>query len=364
MEKTRLLNKPEDYKKIGVKKDRIEPWEDGRRDDSRPNAFEWWYFDSILDDGTKIMVAFYDKPLLRSSENGLIPHVELRVTFPDGKDFVEFFDHPSDESEFPRERCDLKIGPHKFVGDLKEYTIQINPINGLGADLKLKSLGQSWRPGAGYLAFGDKDEDYLTWLCCVPKGEVTGTITVNGKTSKVHGYGYHDHQRGSIYPLFIFNHWIWIRQNVGEYNILVFDFLTSQKYGYKRYPLCFIQDKDGNIIFENFESAKFEVIEEYLQELTGKYHPKRFKYTFENGGKTVEYTINSDAELEVRDEYKIAAETTQAVYDALQMQPSYTRYSATGELIIKEGADEIKASSSLIYEMVYSTKEYKELALT
>lgn len=54
MAKARLMNLPEDYKRIGIKKGCIEPWEDGKRDDFRKGMVEWWYFDAILDDGSKI----------------------------------------------------------------------------------------------------------------------------------------------------------------------------------------------------------------------------------------------------------------------------------------------------------------------
>lgn len=43
MKKTRLLNEQTDFEKIGVNKETILPWEDGRRDDGRVGAYEWWY---------------------------------------------------------------------------------------------------------------------------------------------------------------------------------------------------------------------------------------------------------------------------------------------------------------------------------
>ena len=45
----RLMDKDEDYKKMGTKKGTIEVWEDGKRDDDRAGVYEWWYFDMILD---------------------------------------------------------------------------------------------------------------------------------------------------------------------------------------------------------------------------------------------------------------------------------------------------------------------------
>ena len=53
----RLMDKDEDYKKMSTKKDTIEVWEDGKRDDDRADVYEWWYFDMILDDGSKAVIS-------------------------------------------------------------------------------------------------------------------------------------------------------------------------------------------------------------------------------------------------------------------------------------------------------------------
>jgi predicted secreted hydrolase len=145
------------------------------------------------------------------------------------------------------------------------------------------------------MAFGDDEDQYFTWLCSVPRGKVGGTLTVDGKTAPISGFGYHDHQWGNVHTAMIWNHWIWIRQSVGDYNILVFDLVANRELGFKRYPLVFIQDKEGRTVFENTENVQCEVMEEYLQEKTQKTHPKSFKYTFQDGEKKVEYTVAMDS---------------------------------------------------------------------
>lgn len=360
MEHSRLMIEQADYDALGILGDKVQPWEDGRRDDGRAGSFEWWYFDAILDDGTKMTVAMCDKRVAKMASPVILPQCEIRVTLPDGTSYGDNLDYPADEASYGKNCCNVKIGPHCFTGDLKEYHIKVEPVNGLGADLTLTSMSQPWRPGAGYFRFNEQEDQYFTWLCCVPRGRVAGTLTVNGETRNISGYGYHDHQWGCISPLMAWNHWFWIRQNVGDYSILVFDFVGSQKYGYKRYPLAFIEDKDGNIIFENYQDSKFEVLEEYLQEKTQKVYPRKFKYTFENDGKTVEYTITVQQELEIRDEYMAAPEQARAMFDAMNLKPSYTRYSATGDLTIQDGEHCETVTGDLIYEMVYSGKSYKD----
>ena len=362
MKKARMMNKPEDYEKLGLKHGTVEVWEDGRRDNGRAGAFEWWYFDCILDDGTKIVLVFAPKPSERAMNDGDLPFVQMMVTLPDGTSHTERFDYTSDEANFKKDYCDIRIGTHTVSGNLKEYLMKIEPIKGYGAELKFTSLGQSWRPETGYFGFGDQDEQYFTWFCVMPKGKVTGTLTLNGEIKEVNGFGYHDHQWGNIHHASAWNHWIWARQNLGDYNILVFDLVTNKDFGFKHYPIAFIEDKDGNIIFENTENAKFEVFEEYLQEQTQKYYPKSFKYTFENNGKKVEYSLKVKSEIEVVDAYSKSPEQVRAMFDNSGLRPSYVRYEGLGELVMTEVDEQIKRSGNLIYEMMYNGKSYKEHA--
>ena len=363
MGNTRLMNKAEDYKKLGVKPGQVENWEDGRRDDSRPGSYEWWYFDAVLDDGTKIVIYYGDKFLNQVFEQGPFPYVELKVTLPDGTLFDEAESFKPSDGILAADHCDFKVGGHRLTGDLREYQVLVSPINGLGVDLKLTNIGSSWRPGTAYFGFtpeGEEDEDqYFTWLCAVPRGKVEGTLTIQGETKHVTGFGYHDHQWGNVYPSFVWNHWTWARQSFGDYSVLMFDFNAVPMYGGGRHTICFIQDKDGNTVFENDAPAKYEVFEEYVQPETGKEHPRRARYIMENGGKKVEYTLSAREELEVRDDTKLVGDEMLAVLTGLGLSPSYTRYFGTGDLVLTDGDDVKTFSGELIYEFVYSGKTYK-----
>lgn len=54
----RVANEDEDYARLGLKRGVIEPWEDGMRTSGGRGSFEWWYFDSHLDDGTSLVITF------------------------------------------------------------------------------------------------------------------------------------------------------------------------------------------------------------------------------------------------------------------------------------------------------------------
>ncbi|MEO0631428.1 MAG: lipocalin-like domain-containing protein, partial [Planctomycetota bacterium] len=316
------MSTPADYEKFGVNPDGVEEWEDGQRDDGRPGAYEWWYFDSILDDGTKVVAIFHDKDAA-NPDLPMRPYVQIGVTLPTGGHLTEHFVFSEDEANFSTEGCDIHIGPHSFVGDLQQYEIQVSPVNGLGVKLVLESMSSPWRPGTGYIGFGENDKDYFTWLCSVPRGRVHGQLTVKGETRDISGFGYHDHQWGNVPPLAIWNHWFWIRQAFDDYTVLVFDLVANTGHEFDCYPLAFVQDADGNVVFENIgntESTGFEVGSEYVQEATGKRVPRAFTYTFRDGDSSVVYALESTLELEAQDNYSLAPAEVQAMFDQAKIR--------------------------------------------
>ncbi|MDQ6806114.1 MAG: hypothetical protein M3065_14410 [Actinomycetota bacterium] len=52
-----------DYERFNLARDAVAPWEDGARTDNRRGTYEWWFFDSHLDDGSSLVVVFMNKDL-------------------------------------------------------------------------------------------------------------------------------------------------------------------------------------------------------------------------------------------------------------------------------------------------------------
>ena len=357
----RLLNQPEDYSRIGVKNGLVEKWEDQRREFGGSGHWEWWYFDSILEDGTAVVIQFFTKGLQDIKAKDDHPFVTIKVTLPDGKSYEEHVKYAAKDATWGEGSCNVQIGNHLFQGDLENYKIYVDPINGLGANIELKSLAQAFRPGTSYFGFGDNDEQYFTWLCAVPKGEVSGTITVEGQEIQIYGAGYHDHQWGSCMYLTLWNHWLWARQGYDDYSLLVYDMVSSKKYGYKRFPVIFIEDKNGNIVFQSTDDVKYEVLDEYYDEKSGKYYPKSTRYIFSDGQKQVEYTVTEDKVLENTVPANDMPLPVKLMFKTLGLHPSYSRYQATGKMKISEnGKEPIEREGQLIYEFMYPGKSYKE----
>ena len=83
-EPARLAADPDDYARFGLARDHIEPWEDGLRLDTGAPNIEWWYFDSLLDDGAKLSVIHCTKGASRPHQP-LEPLIEIDLDLPDGR---------------------------------------------------------------------------------------------------------------------------------------------------------------------------------------------------------------------------------------------------------------------------------------
>lgn len=363
MPRVRMMNTPEDYQRIGVSPDHIDLWEDGRRTTPREGVYEWWYFDSILDDGTKVVIHFNtsDVDHLRFAEDH--PSATIKITTPDGVDHNSEVAYEPAEASFSTDGCDTRIGPSRFTGDLKTYTIHVEPVEGIGADLTLTSTAAPYRPGTGYIGFGDNDEQFFTWFCVVPRGNVSGTLTIDGQTRQVSGTGYHDHQWSDINPMFAWNNWLWARQNFGDYSILVFDFVAGGAYGFTRFPIAFIHDADGNLVFDNTADVDYQILEEYTDPDSGKVYPKISKYSFDDAGTRVDYTLAETEVLENWNYYGLAPDQAKAMFDKAGLRPTYARYAAKGDLVLTKDGERIERSGNFIYEFVFSGASFKDHVL-
>lgn len=355
----RLMNAPEDYKNLRINPEKIEKWEDGRRDNDEPGHWCWWYFDAILDDGTAVVIQFMQKSFQTINDNVAHPAITFKITLPDGTSLAAQPTAAVEDCTYSTEKCDTHFGRNFFTGDLDNYHIHIEPINNLAADIHMKRLVQSYRPGTAYFDFGNGK--YYTWLRAVPRGEVSGTLTINGEEKTIHGYGYHDHQWGNFFYLAGWNHWTWARHNFEDYSLVLFDMTAAKSFGSTHFPLAFLADKNGNILFTNEDEIDYKVLEEDVEPSSGKPYPKVSQYIFTTKDEmTYKYTLTEESSLDSLDVYKVAPAPAKAAFDQLGIQPSYTRYMGTGKLeFTDKNGNNIVRESKLIYEFMYPGKSYK-----
>lgn len=247
-----LAAAPEDFAHFGVGKE-IRVREDGRRTPQSSDYFEWWYFDGLLDDGTVVVVWFGDNWLYGSHKRA----VDIELT-PPGKAtrrIMRTFDEPG---TFSRDHADIVIGPHRFEGNLKSYTIHVDAkeTGGLGCDLALRRRVPSYRPATGHIVAGNK---YFAWFVAVPEGSISGALTADGATRRVAGSGYHDHNWGNVSPADLFDDWWWGRGRSGRHTVIASEIHAKAAVGGTTVPLFFIGDEhrvEANAFASNVSTAE------------------------------------------------------------------------------------------------------------
>lgn len=360
MSTARLMSSPADLERLGLTPGVVKQWEDGRRDTSDPGHNEVWYFDATMGDGTKTVVGF--RPMdAASNDGGDAPNLNVNITTPDGQDFVDMIQVPVEDSSMASDHAEVHFGPHSAVGDLKDYDVHVEPVNGIGVHLHYHALVEPYRAGGtAHVALGDNEEFYYTDFS-IPRHEVTGTVTAGGKTWEVKGQGYHDHQWFNVHPFIAWHHWLWGRFYTENYTVVIYDFVTSEKFGFTRVPIFGVMDKSGQVVFDNKGDAEVEV-ETYHDEQTNKDYPKTSRYSFEVDGATAHFDITWTQVLEVRDmygattedHYGLGGQKQREAYDKMGIQPTYMRYYADGTLTLTQADGNTSTESGdMIYEYNY-----------
>ena len=221
------------------------PYEDGMRTTGQKNEYEWWYFDSKLDDGSVVVVYFWTINAIKD-----IFYIGINYNNPDGREYkkIKFFN--KNDISIAKDSCNLKYSNNEFIGNLQTYHIKIDPkdFDGFGLNVSLESKIPSYRPRDGIINAGD---DFFAWLAAVPNGEVAGSLTFDNETFNIKGNGYHDHNWGNIPLQKFFDNWLWFRGTVDQYTVIGYELNTTTKRGGYSIPGLFVADSTG-IIYENY----------------------------------------------------------------------------------------------------------------
>ena len=238
-------------------------WEDGLREEPRPGTLEWWYFDAHLDDGSLLSIAFMTKPPIASS-GPLLPFLFAQLAPPAAAPVLAA--EPVDPSTFAasRERCDVTLGKNWVRGDLKQYQIHLETAV-LGADLQLTASTPPARIGTGIISLdggspagvASDAAPYLGWLIPVPRGIISGTVTINGKQRAVKGTGYHDHNWGTIPFERYLSEWYWGRAPLGNYTTVFAELRSVPAFGDARVSM-FVLARDGDLLLCTGQNAQMQ----------------------------------------------------------------------------------------------------------
>lgn len=332
-DKVKIAAAQEHYRKYGLKKSVIEPWEDGMRTEGEPGIFEWWYFDVNFEDQSTMVVTFFTKPL--SDPNlPLTPMINVEFNSPDGKKVSQTYTARAEDFQAEKDRCHVRVGTNYFSGDLKHYSIHIDTEE-IKADIQLTGIVPPWRPETGMILFGAEERDYFGWVVAVPKGRVHADIIVDSEEKSLDGFGYHDHNWGNKSLLDIKHHGHWGRVELDGYTMINVFYYTPKSYDGQIYKM-FMLARDGEILADDSAQVTFSESDKFVDEITGKPLCKTVEYTYRDGKK--EYHIIYQAEKIIFRDIMInnMPEKERKKAQEKGMNPVYFRFFGTVVLEISE----------------------------
>lgn len=350
----RLGSTPEDYGRLGIEPRAVKPFEDGMRTDGGPGSYEWWYFDTHLDDGAKLVVVFMTKDF---SDPGkpLKPVIRIDLTLPDGTAHSKIGELDAADFTASKDSCDVRIGDNVFSGDLHTYTIRAK-VEDLEIDLTLTGDVPAWRPETGYWYFGEDDEHYFAWLPSVPQGAVDATYSIGGQRSTAKGVGYHDHNWGNESMLKLMHHWYWARGAAGPYTVIA-SYITAEKpYGYSALPV-FMLARDGKLIADDGGKVMYEELGRYTDIDTGKPVGNVTRYTYIDGDERYVVTFTRLTDLTANKFIDQLSGPKKAVARLAGFDGAYLRFA--GELRIEhyQGSELVDShADDALWELMYFGK--------
>jgi len=340
-----------DYRRLGIRRDRVVAWEDGARTDGGRGTYEWWYFDAHLDDGAKLVVIFMTKDL-SAPKKPLSPMIRLNLDLPDGtsRNFVREF--PVASFSALTRGADVTIAGNTFRGDLSHYEIHAQ-LDDVRVDVTLDGEIRPWRPHTGYVLFGERRELEFSWLPAVPQGIVRGSYEVAGKRSDATGVGYHDHNWGNVGMTSIIHDWYWARGQAGPYSVIASYITAHEKYDFAPIPI-FMLAKDGRIVADDAAFVRFQASDTYIDQATGKPVAGITKYYYDDGADRYVVTFTRRRDLvantfvaDMKGWRKLAARL-------IRFDGAYLRF--VGDLTIEKQVDGVVVESytdEAIWELMY-----------
>lgn len=236
------------FEKFGINKHQPAIWEDGKRLDEpfHPGEWEWWYTDGHFSNGMFLVASFHIDVDKDGNNN---PFLMLNISRHGEKLCDLLIPFKAAEFKADKESCNVYLGENYFksISGLDKYEIYIDPATaeGFGMKIQLEKLVPTYRPGTG---FWETDEQYFAWLCAVPSGRMTGTITACGETVEVEGSGYHDHNWGNVPMDYLLDNWLWGRAEVDGITVVASSVRFNESKGGEETNLLYVANGNEIIV--------------------------------------------------------------------------------------------------------------------
>ena len=212
--------------------------------------FEWWYLDGVFQEGYELAAVLFasrgDRVLSGAwgkPEEAKLPYVSFRITTPEGKAHDSGRIIPLSSFKASTETCDVTMGVNTLMGKFKpsglpeKFHLKLSEGD-MGVDLtyhvQVTGVKLADRDG-GYTYYHPIKKTCYGWYPVAPRSRIEGTLIVKGKTIKVHGSGYQDHQLGNYSTADVMPLEFWGHLYAGDYTMVWTDSFAGERKGYRHF---------------------------------------------------------------------------------------------------------------------------------
>ena len=266
------------------------PKDDGTHIEDTNNEWEWWYFDFSFDNGYKAVVTFHYHNMF------LLPHfptMQLFIYPPDAPPVVKMWAlKPGQENSAAGDHCRVKMGDLLAEDTGDGYRLAMD-MGKMGLNVTIKNDVPGWKAGSGVLWTDGKNE--TGWVVPIPRGQVTGSLTVDGIMQEVQGMAYHDHNWGDFELEEHFWGWYWGRIFDPKYT-LIYGWVIPKE---KAAPIVspFLLGRDGEIVLGT-DQIEVTIEESKKDEQFGMEIPQRVRLTCHGEGIHVDGVLTTERVVE------------------------------------------------------------------
>lgn len=346
-----IASEDADYERLNLARGAVAPWEDGARTDNRRGTYEWCYFDAHLDDGSSLVVVFMNKDLAMPSDP-LTPTIRIDLDLADGRSYQKLVTYAPESWQAFTSGADVRIGDNRFSGDLHTYRIQAT-VDEIAVDVRLVGQVRAWRPQTGYLLYGAGRDKEFAWLPSVPQGAVTARYHIGGEVHETTGVGYHDHNWGNVGLVKIVHDWYWARGQAGPYTVIASLVTAHERYGWAELPI-FMLARDGEVVADDSRCVRFEALDTYTDELTGKPVATTTRYTYVSDDERWVVTFTRDRDLAKSRMIDDVHGLKRVLAHLARFDGAYLRFAGTLDIEHHRGTAPVeKHSNEAIWELMY-----------
>ncbi|MDP8254743.1 MAG: hypothetical protein P9M14_03255 [Candidatus Alcyoniella australis] len=186
-----------------------------------------WFVLADLDDGGAL---FCNVMITNIGIGDQKATVDVTWIDPQGEDHFVRQEFDDKAFEASTERLDIKVGQSFLSGDYPNFRLRVAQQE-MVVDVKLHAVVPGWQPNSSFVFFDGDKQKYYSARVPVPMAELTGTVTLEGKTHPISGRAYLDHAPVSMLPNQYSDRWQSLRSMSGEYTIDYLEFRLPKQYG-------------------------------------------------------------------------------------------------------------------------------------